>query len=362
MSQPADAGPGGPPAVGAFPGALFGESSVEHVSFGEPSAPRPSFAGPRPQPWTTGADHDELPPATRVARRARERHAGQRHADQRHADQRHADRKGHGRAGRNLPAAVAVGAALAIVVVLALFIRKEAFVAVLAIAIGISLWELIQALGERGIAVPVVPVLIGAVAMIVAGYSAGGQALAVCFMLTAVGVALWRTSEGVDGALGDVAGGIFASAYLPLLAGFVSLMLATDDGAWRVFTYIAVTIASDTGGYIAGVLAGRHPMAPSVSPRKSWEGFSGSVLTCVVVGVVCVTLGLNGPWWLGVLLGAATASTATLGDLAESMIKRDLGIKDMGSVLPGHGGFLDRLDSLVLTAPMAWLLLHLWVG
>ena len=266
-----------------------------------------------------------------------------------------------GRAGRNLPAAIAVGAVLGAVVLASLLVRKEAFVAVVAVAVCVALWELAQALSHRGVAVPLVPVAVGAVGMLVAAFTAGGQALAVCFVLTAVGVVVWRTAEGPVGALRDVAGGIFAAAYLPLLAGFAMLLLAEPDGALRVVTFVLVTVASDIGGYAAGVLTGRHPMAPSVSPKKSWEGFAGSAATCVVMGVVAVVWLLDGPWWAGALVGASAVLTATLGDLGESMIKRDLGIKDMGSVLPGHGGIMDRLDSLVMTAPVCWVLLHVLV-
>jgi phosphatidate cytidylyltransferase len=266
-----------------------------------------------------------------------------------------------GKAGRNLPAAIGVGVGLGAVVVASLFIRREVFLAVVAVALCLALWELTNALAQRHVAVPLVPVAVGTVAMLVAAYTAGGQALAVCFVLTAVAVVIWRTSEGPDGALRDVAGGIFAAAYLPLLAGFVVLMLAEDDGAWRVFTFIVVTISSDIGGYALGVVAGKHPMAPSVSPKKSWEGFAGSAIACVVAGTLTVPLLLDGPWWAGPLVGLAAVLAATLGDLSESMIKRDLGIKDMGSVLPGHGGVMDRLDSLVIAAPVVWLLLHLMV-
>ena len=267
----------------------------------------------------------------------------------------------HGRAGRNLPVAITVGVALGAVVIGSLFVRKEAFVVVVAAAVCVALWELRQALAERDVFVPIVPVAVGAVGMLVAAYAAGGQALAVCFVLTAIGVVVWRSSEGSEGALRDVAGGVFAAAYLPLLAGFAVLLLAADDGAARVVTFVLVTTASDIGGYAAGVLTGRHPMAPSVSPKKSWEGFAGSVLACVVVGALTVLLLLDGPWWGGALLGLAVVLAATLGDLGESMLKRDLGIKDMGSILPGHGGVMDRLDSLLLSAPVCWLLLLLLV-
>jgi phosphatidate cytidylyltransferase len=267
--------------------------------------------------------------------------------------------RSHGRAGRNLPAAVASGLGLGAIVIASLFVRKEAFVVVVAAAVCAVLWELAQALSHRGLTVPLVPVVVGAVGMLVAAFSAGGQALAVCFVLTAVGVVVWRASEGPHGALKDVAAGLFVSAYAPLLAGFAMLMLAADDGPSRVLTYVVVTVCSDIGGYAAGVLFGRHPMARSVSPKKSWEGFAGSAVACLVGGALMVGLLLDGPWWGGALVGVAVVLAATLGDLGESMVKRDLGIKDMGSLLPGHGGVADRLDSLLVAAPVAWLLLHL---
>jgi len=132
-------------------------------------------------------------------------------------------------------------------------------------------------------------------------------------------------------------------------------------GADRIVVFIATTVASDIGGYAAGVLFGKHPMAPTVSPKKSWEGFAGSTVTCVLVGVLGVILLLHGPWWAGVAIGAAAVVTATLGDLSESLIKRDLGIKDMGNLLPGHGGMMDRIDSLLVTAPVVYVLLSLLV-
>jgi phosphatidate cytidylyltransferase len=145
------------------------------------------------------------------------------------------------------------------------------------------------------------------------------------------------------------------------LAGFAALMLAAPDGRQRIVVFILVTVFSDIGGYAVGVKFGKHPMAPSLSPKKSWEGFAGSVLSCALVGAISLPLLLDGPWWAGVLLGVVAAAAATLGDLIESSIKRDLGIKDMSTILPGHGGLMDRLDSLVVVAPVAWALLLLFV-
>jgi phosphatidate cytidylyltransferase len=265
------------------------------------------------------------------------------------------------RAGRNLPAALGVGLGLAGLVVASLFVRKEGFLVLATAAICVGVWELRDAVAQGRIHVPLVPSLAGALAMMTAAYVGGGQALTVSFGLTCVAVLLWRAVDGLQDAVRDIAGGIFVAAYVPFLASFSILMLAAPDGAWRVFVFILVTVCSDVGGYAVGVVAGRHPMAPSVSPKKSWEGFVGSVAACVLGGALSVSLALHGPWWAGALVGIAAAVTATVGDLTESTVKRDLGIKDMGSILPGHGGLMDRLDSLLLVAPVVWALLTVFV-
>lgn len=265
------------------------------------------------------------------------------------------------RAGRNLPAAIAVGLALVAVIFASLLIQKAAFVAVVSMAILYGLWELTQALRGSGVAVPVVPLAAGTLGMIVGAYAAGTAALAAAFGFTVLAVLLWRMPAGPVGYVRDSGGGMLCAAYVPFLAGFVVLMLRPGDGAWRVITFIAVTSASDIGGYAVGVLFGRHPMAATISPKKSWEGFAGSVVACVVVGAALVGYLLHGPWWVGILLGAVSAVTATLGDLVESLVKRDLGVKDMGALLPGHGGLMDRLDSLLATVVPAWLILAVLV-
>jgi phosphatidate cytidylyltransferase len=160
---------------------------------------------------------------------------------------------------------------------------------------------------------------------------------------------------------------VFTLVYVPFLGSFVALLLAEggavhfdrwDEGVKGIVVFILVTIASDIGGYAAGVLFGKHPMAPVISPKKSWEGFAGSLLSCVAAGWALVTYFLEGDWWVGVALGLIAVVMATLGDLCESVIKRDLGIKDMSHVIPGHGGLMDRLDSLLATVAPIWLLLH----
>jgi phosphatidate cytidylyltransferase len=266
-----------------------------------------------------------------------------------------------GRAGRNIPTAIGVGVSLGALVLASLLLRKEGFLAVVIVASCLAVWELRDGLARGKIKVPLVPSMVGAVTMITASFVGGGQALTVCFGLTCISVLLWCVSDGVQGSVRDITGGIFVAAYVPLLASFSSLLLWAPDGAKRVIVFIAVTICSDIGGFAVGVIAGRHPMAPSVSPKKSWEGAAGSVVVCVIAGVGTVMVMLGGSWWAGAILGLAVAVAATVGDLTESTIKRDLGIKDMGSILPGHGGVMDRMDSLLLAAPVAWAILTVFV-
>ena len=266
-----------------------------------------------------------------------------------------------GRAGRNLPASIAVGVALLAMVVASLFLVKEVFIAVVAVALAIGLFELTRAFSTARIHLPVLPVVTGGTIMLVGGYFGSMETAAVAMALTVIGTMVWRLTEGADGFVRDVSAGIFSLSYLYLMGTFVLLMLKEDDGPWRIVAFIVATIASDIGGYVAGVFLGKHPMAPTISPKKSWEGFAGSLAFGVATGILTVTYALDGDWWVGIVLGVAGVVFATLGDLSESLIKRDLGIKDMGDLLPGHGGLMDRLDSLIAVAPIAWLILFLLV-
>jgi phosphatidate cytidylyltransferase len=262
------------------------------------------------------------------------------------------------RAGRNLPAAIAVGVALVLMAAASLVFFKHSFVLIVMGAMALGIGELRKALGTVGIAMPALPVQLGSLAILLSAYLVGPDAVVVAVALTVLLTALWRLRGGATGYVRDVTSGVFTAIYVPFLASFVLLMLRAGDGQWQVATFIVVTIASDIGGYASGVLFGRHPMAPTISPKKSWEGFAGSAVACAVAGWLTVHYLLDGAWWAGVLLGAITVVTATLGDLTESVIKRDLGIKDMSQLLPGHGGLMDRLDSLLATVPFAWMVMH----
>ncbi|RZB15611.1 phosphatidate cytidylyltransferase [Streptomyces sp. F001] len=267
-------------------------------------------------------------------------------------------------AGRDLGAAIGVGVGLGAVIVASLFIVKAVFVGVVAVAVVVGLWELTKRLDERkGIKAPIVPLAVGGAAMVVAGYVRGAEGAWVAMALTALAVLVWRMTEPPEGYLKDVTAGVFAAFYVPFLATFVAMMLTAEDGPRRVFMFLLLTVVSDTGAYAVGWRFGRHKLAPRISPGKTREGLLGAVSFAMVAGALCMQFLIDdGMWWQGLLLGLAVAASATLGDLGESMIKRDLGIKDMGTLLPGHGGIMDRLDSLLPTAPVVWLLLVLFVG
>ncbi|MBO0801976.1 MAG: phosphatidate cytidylyltransferase [Nocardiopsaceae bacterium] len=268
------------------------------------------------------------------------------------------------RTGRNLPAAVGVGVVLGGVALLTLLTVKATFLLYMGAALAVALKELDTALRTRGIRIPLIPVGLGGAAMLTAGYWAAGGAVAAAFAVTVVAVLAWRMPGGTEGYVRDVSAGILAAAYIPLLGSTVSAMLAAGDGGRRVLAFIVLTVCSDIGGYFAGITLARgggHKMAPVISPKKTWEGLVGSALATVAAGAILLPALLHGYWWQGVVTGAAALAAAVVGDLAESMIKRDLDIKDMGSLLPGHGGILDRLDSLLLCAPVVWLLLSLFL-
>ncbi|WP_375489500.1 phosphatidate cytidylyltransferase [uncultured Jatrophihabitans sp.] len=261
------------------------------------------------------------------------------------------------RAGRNLPAAIGVGVGLGAVILVSLFAYRPSFAVIVGLAVLYGCWEMTRALRSAQVHVSLLPVVVGAAATLVAAWERGPSGLVLAVLLTFVAVLAWRIGDGAEHYARDVAASAFTIAYLPMLAGFAVLLAHPHDGAARVLAFVATVVCSDTGGYATGVLFGKHPLAPIVSKGKTWEGFAGSVVACAAAGVLFCTLTFHEAWWKGLLFGLAIVVTATLGDLGESMIKRDLQIKDMGALLPGHGGLMDRLDSLLPCAAVAYLLL-----
>jgi phosphatidate cytidylyltransferase len=276
----------------------------------------------------------------------------------------------HGRAGRNLPAAIAIGVGLGAYVVLSLLYLKPAFVVLVAVALVLASVELHEALKKQGMTSAIIPIAVGSVAISFGSFFAGRQepvvfsttsVLLASLALTVLASLIWRMPKGVAGFVGDAAASLLIIAYVPLLGSFAALMLAEGQGVARVVTFLLIVVMSDTGGYIAGVMLGKHPMAPKISPKKSWEGVAGSLILGTAAGICMAIFALDVPFWVGIILGVSLVAVGTCGDLIESMIKRDLGIKDMSSFLPGHGGVMDRLDSLLVAAPVAWLIMYVFV-
>jgi phosphatidate cytidylyltransferase len=265
------------------------------------------------------------------------------------------------RAGRNLWAAITVGLLMGGAILVALLTVRQIFIGIVAITVAVSSWELAGALRRSGIRISLLPVLLGGQAMVWLAWPFGRDGLLIAFAVTVLACLLWRFPGGASGYLRDVTAGVFTSAYVPGFAAFATLLVVPNDGAARAMCLMFAGVASDIGGYATGVLGGRHAMAPSISPNKSWEGFIGSLVVGTAAGALSVTYLLGGQPWQGLVFGAAIVLTATAGDLVESLIKRDLGVKDMGTVLPGHGGVMDRIDSLLPSAVVSWLLLSVFL-
>lgn len=258
--------------------------------------------------------------------------------------------------------AIGVGVVLGAVVIASLLIWRQAFIVVIVAVVAASVWEMRGTLAGVGAARLVwPPLMVGGVATVITAWPWGHTAQVIGLVFTALGVMIWRLPSGAKGYLADISVSVFLAVYLIGFASFATLLLHPHDGAQRILLFLIVVVCSDTGGYAAGVLAGRHPMAPTISPKKSWEGFGGSVLVAGVGGALSMWLMLHHPWWQGAVIGVVIALVATAGDLVESLIKRDLGVKDMGTLLPGHGGIMDRLDSLLPSAAVSWVLLTLFL-
>ncbi|GAA3700812.1 phosphatidate cytidylyltransferase [Zhihengliuella alba] len=260
------------------------------------------------------------------------------------------------RAGRDLPAAIAVGLVLLAVVLLGLLLFPLAFVITVAVFGGIGCWEVARAFGVADVDVPLVPLAVGAVAMPFAAYYGGPEALGFALTASLLLAALWTLIDGGRDLARTIMSSVGILLWVPLLMSFAVLLFGLENGPFMVATMLLLTVANDTFGYLVGVFLGKHPMAPKISPKKSWEGFAGSVVGASAVAIAAAVLLLDLQWWMGIPLAVATVAAATAGDLSESMVKRELQIKDMSNLLPGHGGVMDRLDSIVFAAPAAYIM------
>jgi phosphatidate cytidylyltransferase len=268
------------------------------------------------------------------------------------------------RTGRNLIFAVLIGLVGGALLLVSLIVIKEIFMVFAAGIAGFAGFEFATALRIAGPRVPRVALAVIGVALVPAAYylhASGEWLVAIAGILV---LWIWRIVEGIPrsrrtsgGALlRDLVASALALLYVPFLACFSVLLVAQPDGQWWTLAALILVVVVDTGAYAAGLSFGKHPMAPTISPKKTWEGFAGAAVTALVAGVLLAVFMLHAPWWFGLIFGALLLVTATVGDLTESLIKRDIGIKDMSSWLPGHGGFLDRLDSILPSVAIAYVL------
>ncbi|MDF1478676.1 CDP-archaeol synthase [Leifsonia sp. H3M29-4] len=266
------------------------------------------------------------------------------------------------RTGRPLLRAILVGLLLGGALLVSLLVIKELYMIFAAALIGFATYELATALRSTGRDVPRVPTIAAAIAIVPAAFYWQDAGHWLVTLAAIALVSLWRLAEMIRPSmrvspaalLRDLGAGVFILVYIGFMASFTVLLTAQDGGQFWTLAFLIVVVSVDTGAYASGLAFGKHPMAPVISPKKTWEGFAGSVAAALIAGILLAIFMLQQPWWVGVILALVLVVTATTGDLAESLIKRDLGIKDISTWLPGHGGFLDRVDSSLLSGAAAY--------
>jgi len=341
----------------------------------------------------SGSDPDDLPLTRRELHEARREEAGARRAAdptdptallqshiraarnelesqvaQARAEFDEANERIKERTGRDLILAILIALAIGAVLLGSLLFVKWAFLVFALAAVLLAIFEFTRALSASGRRVDLVPQLVSGAVVVAAAYFVDAWLQWIILFVALAIVVVWRlvaqmaTDDGrtYGMVLGDVLVGAFIQLYVSFLASLCIVLLAQDDGEWWVLAFIIVAVSVDTGAYVAGISFGKHPMAPRISPKKTWEGFAGAAAAAILAGVLTGIFMLGIEWWMGVVLGLLVLGTATAGDLGESMIKRDLGIKDMSSWLPGHGGVLDRLDSILPSTVAALALYYLF--
>ena len=263
------------------------------------------------------------------------------------------------RAGRKLLPSIAVSFSLITLIWFALAYHREFFAVVVAFAVLLGIREIVRAFSSRGIYLSLYSLILASCALSYSAWNGGAAGLAVATAIAIPVLLIQLLTNGPEGFVASATATTFSLLYLPFLGGFLILLGRTSNGLERVMTFVVLVSCNDTFGYIVGVLIGKHPMAPKISPKKSWEGLIGSLIFTVIGGILAFTYFLEMHWWVGAVVGLMIVFTATCGDLIESAMKRDLELKDMGRLLPGHGGMLDRLDSVLISAPALWLALEL---
>jgi len=263
------------------------------------------------------------------------------------------------RAGRKLGPSIIVSLSLVALIWFALAYRREVFAVVVAVAVLLGIREIVRAFNVRGIYISVVSLAAGAVALTYATWNGGAAGLAIATAIAIPLLLIQLLTKGPEGFVQSATATTFSLLYLPFLGGFLILLAKPSTGLERVMTFVVLVGCNDTFGYIVGVLFGKHPLVPVISPKKSWEGLIGSLVFTVIGGSLAFEYIMEMQWWIGAIVGLMIVFTATCGDLIESAMKRDLHLKDMGTLLPGHGGILERLDSVLISAPALWLALEL---
>lgn len=266
-------------------------------------------------------------------------------------------------AGRDLPAAIGVGIGLGALVIFAVWAGALAWYLVVGAAVAVAMWEVLTRLREHSYHLPRTLMMVLGQAMVWVSWPWGAGGLVGVYVTSVLLLMFGRLFHNGRhrppiNYMRDMSVGIFVLTWIPLFASFAAMLShATTpfaSGAASIIVFMLCVVASDTGGYIAGVMFGSHPMAPAVSPKKSWEGFAGSIIFGIVTGALSVKFLLHHDAWVGGLMGLGLVFCATLGDLVESQFKRELGIKDMSNILPGHGGLMDRLDGMLPAAMVTW--------
>ena len=321
------------------------------------------------------------------------------HHDQREKEAEEAIASINKRTGRNMPQAIATAAALVAVILACLLIRIDLFVVLIVVFMMLALWELRVDFATAGLHIPVVTLWLCSVATLLATYYSPHHimTLALCIMGTLLLVALSATmklslgnrlslavadklshtdagarlessfnherGEHNHSRLSHVAVSLFTVLYIPLLAGCLIIPLTFGGHpVAHAIMLVFLPALSDTGGLFAGAWLGKHKLSPRISPKKSVEGLVGSMLFAMVGAFAVFACTYDGAtwatrWWVPIVMGVMVGLVGTFGDLCASMLKRDIGIKDMGHLLKGHGGVMDRVDSILISAPFIAILL-----